>query len=111
MTDCPEPGPARPLGYFGLVPFAAGALVMWLGGPELAGFAERAVLAYGAVILSFMGAVHWGLAMHSAHPRRNRQLALSVVPALVAWVALLLPPVAAFPVLLHRHGTRRCGCR
>lgn len=98
MTDFVAPRPARVLGYLGLIPFVAGALLMWV--PPLAILAERAVLSYGAVILSFMGAVHWGLAMHSTHPARDRQLALSVLPALVAWVALLLPPLAAFPVLI-----------
>lgn len=100
MTEHSEPRPARLLGYLGLLPFVSGAVAIWIAAPGPAALAERALLAYAAVILTFMGAVHWGLAMHSAHLARDRQLALSVVPALIAWVTLLLPPLGAYPVML-----------
>jgi len=92
------PRPALWLGLGGLIPFLAGALGAVLGGGgggETLRFLALAVLeAYGAVILSFLGAVHWGFALRAdgaeavATPAR---LGLGVVPALVAWVALLLP--------------------
>ena len=50
--------------------------------------------AYAAVVLSFVGAVHWGAAMvHERMPEADRGvfMAWSVVPALAGWVALLLP--------------------
>ena len=100
MTDDKVLRAARLLGYLGLLPFIGGALAVWITSPGVAVVAERALVTYAAVILSFMGAVHWGLAMHSQHPSRDRQLALSVIPALVGWLALLFPAVAAFPVLL-----------
>ena len=51
-----------------------------------------ALVAYAAVILSFLGAVHWGFAlMSSATPGVQRaRLALGVVPSLVGWVGLLV---------------------
>ena len=86
--------PFRSLGYAGLLPFAAAAALALLGPPPWRGLALAALAAYGAVILSFLGAVHWGLALRAsleeaaaAWPR----LALGVLPALVGWVALLLP--------------------
>ena len=100
MSKVDAPRPARLLGYLGLLPFLAGTLAMWLAPPDLVAKASRALLYYGAVILSFMGAVHWGLAMHGDYPGRDRQLAMSVLPALVAWGALMLPAFAAFPILL-----------
>ena len=43
------------------------------------------------MILSFLGAVHWGLALASPEaPARAPRLILGVLPALIAWVALLL---------------------
>ena len=84
---------ARPLGYGGLVPFVACALVM-LAVPDAATrhLAGRALLGYGAVILSFLGGVHWGLVLRGAAPQRAGGLmAAGVVPSLVGWVALLLP--------------------
>ncbi len=52
------------------------------------------LVAYGAVILSFMGAVHWGLVISSGSGEdrgdATRWLSLGVIPALLAWVALLI---------------------
>jgi hypothetical protein len=49
------------------------------------------LVAYGAVILSFCGAVHWGCAMSYPLPGiMPRQLAASMVPALLGWGALLV---------------------
>ncbi len=70
--------------------------------------ASQALLAYGAVILSFVGALHWAFAMTlPALPesRRAWMYAWSTVPALMAWPALLVEPrvgsvilVAAFAI-------------
>ncbi len=51
------------------------------------------MLSYGAVILSFVGALHWGFAMGLGTLSASQQNALfiwSVVPSLLAWPALLL---------------------
>ena len=100
MIEARAPARAYVLGYLGLLPFVAAALAVWFAPPAASAFASRALLTYGAVILSFLGAVHWGLAMQSSQAGRDRQLALSVLPALVAWAALLLSPILAFPVLV-----------
>ncbi len=82
------------MGYLGLLPFLAGAAGVWLGPHWLAGW----LVAYGAVILAFVGAVHWGLAMSRRNPPPEVFYA-SVMPALVGWVALLLPRIVGLPVL------------
>lgn len=85
---------ARLLGYAGLLPFAAAAALAWLGPPAWRGQALAALAGYGAVILSFLGAVHWGLALRAPAaeaPAAWPRLVLGVAPALVGWVALLLP--------------------
>lgn len=55
---------------------------------------------YGAVILSFLGGVRWGnlLSDHS-QVRRWGALTLSVVPSLIAWPALMMPPIAMLATL------------
>ena len=81
------------LGYGGLVPFIALSAVEWVV-PAHADVLHHALLAYAAVILSFVGALHWGFAMLAGawQPRgRTMGYAWSVVPSLVAWVALLVP--------------------
>ncbi|MBL8462897.1 MAG: DUF3429 domain-containing protein, partial [Thauera sp.] len=62
-----------------------------------------ALFAYGAVILSFVCALHWGFAM--ALPglderTRVRSLLWSVVPSQIAWPALLLVPSDAAVLLV-----------
>lgn len=59
-------------------------------------WAIPALIAYGAVVLSFGGAVHWGMAFGpaatlEAESRERARLVLGVVPAAIGWVALLLP--------------------
>ena len=87
--------PVRLLGYGGLIPFAAAAAAALLGPTPWRGMALSALAAYGAVILSFLGAVHWGLALHAPPqeaPAAWPRLGLGVLPALVGWIGLLLPP-------------------
>ncbi|MCM5571387.1 DUF3429 domain-containing protein [Burkholderiaceae bacterium FT117] len=83
------------LGLGGLAPFVALALASWLTGADLGSRLVAAQLGYGAVILSFIGALHWGavLAAPAVAPRAATiALGWSVVPALVGWVALLVGP-------------------
>lgn len=102
------PRPAALLGIGGLLPFVALSAGLWLLGRDLAGLAADALVAYAAVILSFMGGVHWGVAtIYSAPPaataptgapgaRSSRLFLASVLPALAAWPAALLEPPLAF---------------
>ena len=83
------------LGVAGLAPFILLGLLAL--GPEVLQARRMTLLlvAYGAVILSFLGAVHWGLALAqqdvvAPHGERARFL-LGVAPALIGWVALALP--------------------
>ena len=89
------------LGLAGLVPFVTGALGMWVT-PEA--WRERVLeelMAYAAVILGFMGAIHWGLAMRADEHSEKApvQLGLSVIPPLLGWVALSLPVNFGLPVI------------
>ena len=80
------------LGAFHFVALA-GAEPFLEGAPRL--LVAHALVAYGATILSFLGGVHWGLAIASrsnaGHPEFRTRLIVSVVPSLAAWVALLFP--------------------
>ena len=91
------PAAARWLGFAGLLPFAAAALAMAWPGAPLQELAPRALLGYGAVILSFLGGIRWGLAM--GRPDAALALGFSVLPALLGWVALLLPAAAGLGLL------------
>lgn len=90
------------LGYGGLLPFLALAALAWLDPARQARW-SGALLEYGAVILAFVGALHWALAMQAttlAQARRAQAYAWSVVPALIAWGALQLAPGPAALLLV-----------
>ena len=76
------------LGLAGLLPFiACGLLAITPAGDRGA----QALAAYGAVILAFLGGVHWGFALPEPSGRGERsRLSLGVLPSLIGWVALLL---------------------
>jgi hypothetical protein len=82
---------AKWLGYAGLLPFLAGAAGVWwlpVGSNAMAG---AGLAAYAAVIVSFLGGIHWGLGFRD---RTSLSFVWSVVPSLLAWGALLLPQLS-----------------
>jgi hypothetical protein len=82
------------LGYGGLLPFLFLAPASLLAGHH-APMLSDALFAYGAIILSFVGALHWGFAMTLSglsDGQRTARFVWSVIPALLAWPAILLAP-------------------
>ena len=81
------------LGLAGLLPFA-GAALLSLAAPAWQEWALLALRAYGAVILAFLGAVHWGFALQPEAGQQGAgpaRLMLGILPALIGWIALLMP--------------------
>jgi hypothetical protein len=80
------PAHALWLGLGGLIPFYASAAAAFAPEQMLrgAGFASFAI--YGAVILSFLGGVRWGLALTTS-PLRTGALIASVLPSIFGWLA------------------------
>lgn len=90
------------LGYGGLLPFVLLAPASLLDHHHGAVWGD-ALVAYGAIILSFIGALHWGLAMtlpELNERQRSAWFVWSVVPALIAWPAVLFSPIVAAPLLV-----------
>jgi FtsH-binding integral membrane protein len=77
------------LGYGGLVPFIGLSAASLLLEDAQQTQAQFALLAYGATILSFLGAIHWGLALRDGVSASSRLLIWGVIPSLLAWLALL----------------------
>jgi hypothetical protein len=87
------------LGYAGLIPFVLGAVLMFLVADEVHPLVAIALTAYGAVIASFLGGIHWGLALRENTPLRTFHLLWGVTPSLLAWVAVIMPAYAGLPLL------------
>lgn len=83
------------LGLGGLIPFVALALLAVTGSASRIGvptdMVRAALLAYGAIIASFLGGIRWGLALRESGRAATLDLVLSVVPSLIAWTCLALP--------------------
>jgi glutaredoxin len=83
---------AQWLGYLGALPFIACALLALLADNRVQDLAQQALLGYGAVILSFVGALHWTRGLQAGAAATGTGLLLvSVLPALLGWLGLLLP--------------------
>lgn len=79
---------ARIMGFGGLVPFIVCPALMYFGGGGVAITALFAHAVYAGVILSFVGAVHWGLAMRE--DRSPYWYVWSIIPAILGWLAIIL---------------------
>ena len=88
------------LGYAGLIPFVVLSAALWFLPANYQVLINQALLLYASLILAFMGAVHWGLAMLHTGMDYRRQLGFSVIPALVAWFAFFLPEMLNYSVLI-----------
>jgi hypothetical protein len=96
------PPMARLLGLMGLLPFLIGGIGVWISALGDLRFAlPIMLLAYGALIASFLGGVRWGAAMQNNNAESQaRHIAISIMPSLVALVAFMLPMPQAFALLI-----------
>ena len=76
------------LGYAGLIPFVGLSAASVLIDGTHRNTLLFCLLAYGATIISFLGAIHWGLTMRDYSPRQW-QLVWGVIPSLAAWLSLI----------------------
>ena len=87
------------LSYGGLVPFLITLAGIIFSSADSRVFFINAFIAYSAVILAFIGAVHWGLIIKNDNAsNRSTLLAISVLPALIGWVAMSFPAVLALVI-------------
>lgn len=77
------------LGYWGLAPFVTLAALSFLVSSAHRPAVIFSLLTYGVTIVSFLGAIHWGLTMVESVPNK-RQLVWGVVPSLLAWISLMI---------------------
>ena len=93
------------LGYAGLLPFVLGAVLLWVVRADAHPYVAIALSAYAGVIVSFLGGIHWGLGFRARSPEPAR-FVWGVIPSLVAWIAIVMPPYAGLVV----HGVMLVVC-
>ncbi len=91
----PLPTLLRKLAYAGVIPFVGLAFMVQLAPTPINYLSAESLAGYGAIITSFMAAMHWGANLHTlgeapAGDRwedRNAWI-WGVIPPIVAWIAL-----------------------
>lgn len=90
------------LGIGGLIPFVALAWATLYMDSLMGRLAVASLIQYAAIILTFVGAVHWGVALGHRDMESGRigfAMVWSVLPALFAWVVVQFTPGRALPLL------------
>ncbi len=77
-------------GGLGVIPFAVGALLANIF--ETAATGQWIIIGYGAVILSFLGGIQWGVGL-AVSPRAWQPYSVAIIISLTGWIAMLLPPL------------------
>lgn len=89
------------LGYAGLIPFVTLAGLCLLLQGDAQQYAGRALVSYGAVIIAFLGATHWGAVINGVNTlNATSRMLFAILPALLGWVAMLLPQATGLFVIL-----------
>ena len=111
LTEPTDPPPALPsplaqrLGALALLPFVLGAALVWIVREQAHPYVTAALSGYAAVVVAFIGGIHWGFGFRAELPAPSL-FVWGVVPALVAWVAAVMPPYAGLIV----HGAMLAVC-
>jgi len=92
------------LGYAGIIPFIFFSILAFL--PDFHSWAIKANLAYGAVIFTFIGAIHWGSLLKKISSDLTTKdsliLVVSILPSLLAWIVLIgcFSPISSLCILI-----------
>ena len=106
MLSSSIPLPAKIFGFSGLAPFLILALSAWIFPDPYRLLVFDILVHYAAVILSFVGAVYWGLALCNFNNKSKSEKQMwimfgwSIIPALIAWIATQMVLSAALLVLI-----------
>jgi hypothetical protein len=102
------PAAAKWLGGLGALPFVVFALCSTMLDGLYQAQAWYALAVYGAVILSFLGGVHWGMAIAEFGTQLEqcawRRLLLSVVPSIIGWIAMMISTVPGLLLMAASFG-------
>ncbi|MEM9532743.1 MAG: DUF3429 domain-containing protein [Pseudomonadota bacterium] len=96
MPQIPEN--ARWIGYLGALPLLLFSVSYVAGGPIFPGFALLGFMVYSGLVLAFLGGIRWGAGMVATRSV-TRELALSMVPVVLAFVSLVVEPRLGIVIL------------
>ena len=95
---------SRLAGYLGLLPFAGALLLAAFGDAATAELGLHVAVAWGAVILTFIAAVHWGLALAGRWRWSPAVIIVSTAPSVLGAAAVLVGGERAIALLVAGFG-------
>lgn len=95
----PPSATALRLGYGGLIPFVLLAFLLWIVQTDLRPWLTIALTSYAALIATFLGGIHWGIAATQPQAARRFHLIWGITPSLIAWIGLIMPAYAGLPLI------------
>lgn len=93
---------AQFLGYCGFAPVVIFTIALWLPFGFMQRFEPTLVegfLLYNAIVLTFLGGIHFGKVIHSRYPPEF-QLVLALLPSMFVWFAFMMPKLLAFIIFI-----------
>ena len=75
-------------GYIGFIPFALLSIIPWITGGHIGETAIIFQIAYGAIILTFLGGISWG--WRDDQPQQKKNLSIGILFSLIACLMLVL---------------------
>ena len=75
-------------GYIGFIPFALLSIIPWITGGHIGETAIIFQIAYGAIILTFLGGISWG--WRDDQPQQKKNLSIGILYSLIACLMLIL---------------------
>ena len=75
-------------GYLGFTPFALFSITPWITGGYIGETAIIFQIAYGAIILTFLGGISWG--WRDDQPQQKKNLSIGILYSLIACLMLIL---------------------
>ncbi len=68
-------------GYFGFTPFALFSIIPWITGGHIGETAIIFQIAYGSIILTFLGGISWG--WRDDQPQQKKNLSIGIFYSLI----------------------------
>ena len=75
-------------GYIGFIPFAFLSITPWITGGDIGETAIIFQIAYGSIILTFLGGISWG--WRDDQPQQKKNLSIGILYSLIACLMLIL---------------------
>ena len=75
-------------GYIGFIPFALLSIIPWITGGHIGETAIIFQIAYGSIILTFLGGISWG--WRDDQPQQKKNLSIGILYSLIACLMLVL---------------------